>query len=302
MGTIIRAVTKNGDAKISVITARDAVERARQIHHLRPVGTAALGRTLCGASLLGEMLKEEDATLTVRIRGGGPIGSVVAVSDSAGNVRGYVANPAVDLPVRARDGKLDVGGAVGADGLITVSRDLGLREPYVGSAALVSGEIAEDLAAYLTESDQLGSACGLGVLVDTDESVKAAGGFIVQLLPFAPEETAAALEENIFLMDQLTTILDEDGPEAVIDQVLRGMEPHVTERTDMTYKCCCSRERVLSAVTSLPEEDLAALRADGKEVEVLCQFCDAAYTFSPEEVAAWTCREEEDGGPGGKSG
>ena len=290
MGEIIRAVTRDGTAKISVITARDMVERARSIHHLRPVGTAALGRTLCGASLLGEMLKEEAATLTVRINGGGPIGSLVAVSDSSGNVRGYVTNPEVDLPLRERDGKLDVCGAVGTNGLITVSRDIGLREPYVGSAALVSGEIAEDFAAYLTESDQLGSACGLGVLVDTDESVKAAGGFIVQLMPFAPEEDITAIEENIFMMDQLTTILAEDGPEEVIAQVLRGLDAHITERVSMEYKCYCSRERVMQAVTSLSPEDLDSLRADGKPIEVRCQFCDAVYTFPPEEVAAWVSR------------
>ncbi|MBQ7737926.1 MAG: Hsp33 family molecular chaperone HslO [Oscillospiraceae bacterium] len=287
MGEILRAVNKDGSAKISVITARDAVEQARQIHHLRPVGTAALGRTLCGASLLGEMLKEEDGTLTIRIRGNGPIAGITAVSDSRGNVRGCVGNPGVDLPLRTRDGKLDVSGAVGTEGLITVSRDIGLREPYVGSTALVSGEIAEDLAAYLTESDQLGSACALGVLVDTDETVKAAGGFLMQLMPFAPEETIAALEENIFMMDQLTTILDEDGPEAVVEQVFKGMEPHITERVNMEYRCYCSRERVLQAVTSLSESDLEQLRSDGREVEVRCQFCDAVYTFPPEEVAAW---------------
>ena len=176
---------------------------------------------------------------------------------------------------------------MGTEGLITVSRDIGLREPYVGSTALVSGEIAEDLAAYLTESDQLGSACALGVLVDTDETVKAAGGFLMQLMPFAPEETIAALEENIFMMDQLTTILDEDGPEAVVEQVFKGMEPHITERVNMEYRCYCSRERVLQAVTSLSESDLEQLRSDGREVEVRCQFCDAVYTFPPEEVAAW---------------
>ena len=174
---------------------------------------------------------------------------------------------------------------------LTVSRDLGLREPYVGSTALVSGEIAEDLAAYLTESDQLGSACGLGVLVDTDHSVKAAGGFIVQLMPFAPDEVTAALEENIFMMDQLTTILDEDGPEAVIEQVLKGLEPHITERVPVQYECKCSRERVIEAVKSLSPEDLDSLRADSKEVEVRCQFCDAVYTFPPEEVAAWSEKE-----------
>ncbi|MBQ7737404.1 MAG: Hsp33 family molecular chaperone HslO [Oscillospiraceae bacterium] len=287
MGEIIRAVTNDDTVKISVITARDAVERARQIHGLHPVGTAALGRTLCGAAMLGEMMKEDDASLTIRIRGSGPLGGVTAVSDSNGNVRGMVINPGVDLPVRERDGKLDVSGAIGTEGLLTVSRDIGLREPYVGSTALVSGEVAEDLAAYLTESDQLGSACGLGVLVDTDESVKAAGGFIVQLMPFAPDEVISRLEENVFMMDQLTTILDEDGPEEVIEQVFRGMDHHVTERHPMAYECKCSRERVLQAVTSLSPEDLRELQADGREVEVKCQFCDKVYTFPPEEVASW---------------
>ena len=291
MAEIIRAVTGDDAAKISVITARDMVERARQIHSLRPVGTAALGRTLCGASLLGEMLKEDEATLTIRIRGDGPLGSVVAVSDSAGNVRGYVQNPGVDLPVRQRDGKLDVGGAIGVNGTITVSRDLGLREPYIGSTALRTGEVAEDLAAYLTESDQVGSACGLGVLVDTDCTVKAAGGFIVQLMPFAPEELTAKLEENIFLMDQLTTILAEDGPEEVIRQVFKGLEPRITQRSQAGYRCRCSRERVVEAVRSLSAEDLESLRSDGKEVEVRCQFCDAVYTFSPDEVAGWAKEE-----------
>ena len=293
MGEILRAVCRDDTAKLSVITARDAVERARQIHSLRPVGTAALGRALCGASLMGEMLKEEDATLTLRLRGDGPIGGVVAVSDSQGNVRGYVGNPGLDLPIRERDGKLDVGAAVGKNGLLTVSRDLGLKEPYTGSTALRSGEIGEDLAAYLTESDQLGSACGLGVLVDTDESVKAAGGFIVQLMPFAPEDVAAKLEENIFLMDQLTTILAEDGPEAVVEQVFKGLEPRIVQRSAMEYRCNCSRERVLRAVRSLGKEDLDSLRADGQDVEVRCEFCGAAYTFSPEEVASWAEVEAE---------
>ena len=293
MDEIIRAVSADGFVKMQVITARATVQRAQDIHHLTPTTSAALGRTLCDASMLGELMKEDDASLTIRVQGGGPIGSVIAVSDHEGNVRGVVGDASVELPLRAV-GKRDVGGAVGRDGMFTVSRDIGLKEPYIGSTALVSGEIAEDLAAYLTESDQLGSACGLGVLVDTDESVKAAGGFIVQLMPFAPEEVTAALEENIFLMDQLTTILSEDGPEAVIDQVLRGMEPYITERKSMQYHCYCSRERVLQAVLSLPEEDLAELRSDGKEVEVRCQFCDAVYTFPPEEVAAWRRQSEEE--------
>ncbi|MBR4579240.1 MAG: Hsp33 family molecular chaperone HslO [Oscillospiraceae bacterium] len=284
MGEILRAVCRDDTAKLSVICAPDAVERARQIHRLRPVGTAALGRALCGAALMGEMLKEENATLTLRLRGDGPIGGVVAVSDSRGNVRGYVGNPGLDLPIRERDGKLDVGRAVGRSGLLTVSRDLGLREPYTGSTALRSGEIGEDLAAYLTESDQLGSACGLGVLVDTDESVKAAGGFIVQLMPFAPEELTTRLEENILMMDQLTTILAEDGPEEVVAQVFRGLEPRIVARSPMEYRCGCSEERVRQALGSLGSEDLAEIRRDGRDVEVRCEFCGRIYTFAPEEL------------------
>lgn len=172
------------------------MERAREIHGLSPTASAALGRTLCGASMLGELMKEEDASLTIRVNGGGPVGSVIAVSDSSGNVRGYVTEPKADLPLR-KDGKLDVGGLVGTDGMLTVSRDIGLKEPYVGSTELVTGEIAEDLAQYMVESEQIPAAVGLGVLVDTDRTIKAAGGFIVQLMPGAPEELIAKLEDNI---------------------------------------------------------------------------------------------------------
>lgn len=294
MGTILRAATNDGSAKISVITAPDMVERARTVHHLHPIGTAALGRTLCGASLLGEMLKENNAALTMRIQGGGPIGTILAVSDNAGNVRGYVSHPEVDLPIRERDGKLDVSGAVGTNGLITVTRDIGLREPYSGSSALTSGEIAEDLAAFLTESDQCGSACALGVLVNPDGSVKAAGGFIMQLMPNAAEETVKTLEENIFLMDQLTTILDEDGVEAVVAQVFKNLDWHKTAESEMAYKCYCSRDRVLGALASLSADDLASLRENGETVEVRCQFCDAVYHFAPEEIAALNAPEGEE--------
>ena len=285
MDKIIRALAGDGNIKMSVITARDMVERARQIHYLSPTASAALGRSLCAASLLGEMMKEEDGSLTLRIHGGGPIGSVVAVSDSSGNVRGYVENPGLDLPLRS-DGKLNVGAAVGKDGMLTVSRDIGLREPYIGSTQLVSGEIAEDLSAYLLSSEQVPSACGLGVLVDTDTSIKAAGGFIVQLLPFAPEELIAALEENIFLMDQLTTILDEDGIEEVFAQVLKGLDYHILSETEVSYRCYCSRERVTEAISCIEKEELEDMAAEGKEISVSCQFCDEQYCFTPDELRA----------------
>ena len=247
MDKIIRATAGDGFIKMAVITARDMVQRAREIHSCSPTASAALGRSLCAASLMGEMMKEENATLTLRINGGGPLGSLVAVSDSGGNVRGYVDDPSVDLPLRS-DGKLNVGAAVGRDGMLTVSRDIGLKEPYIGSTELVSGEIAEDVTAYLLESEQVPSACGLGVLVDTDLSIKAAGGFIVQLMPGADEALIGRLEENIFMMDQLTTILDEDGAIAIFGQVLKGFAYHTVGETPVEYRCYCCGERVEDAL------------------------------------------------------
>lgn len=292
MDKIIRALAGDGNIKMSVITARDTVERARRIHSLTPTASAALGRTLCAASLMGEMMKEDDGSLTIRVNGGGPIGSVVAVSDSSGNVRGYVENPGLDLPLRS-DGKLDVGGAVGQDGMLTVSRDIGLREPYIGSTELVSGEIAEDLSSYLLSSEQIPSACGLGVLVDTDRTIKAAGGFIVQLLPFAPEELIEKLEDNIFFMDQLTTILAEDGIEEVFRQVLKGLDYQILSETEVEYRCYCSRERVEEAVSCIEKAELEDMAAEGREISVSCQFCDAEYTFTPQELRAIAGAKEE---------
>lgn len=283
MDKIIRATAGDGFIKMAIITARDTVQRAREIHNCSPVASAALGRTLCGASLLGEAMKEENASLTIRINGGGPIGSVVAVSDHEGYVRGYVENPLLDLPLRA-DGKLDVGGAVGRDGMLTVSRDIGLREPYIGSTELRSGEIAEDLTAYLLESEQVPSACALGVLVDTDTSIKAAGGFLVQLMPGADEALIGALEENIFLMDQLTTILDEDGAEALFEQVLRGLEYHIVAEAPVGYRCPCSRERVETALSVIDAEELREMIRDARDTDVLCQFCEKRYVFSPADL------------------
>ena len=283
MDKIIRATAADGIVKMAVADARDTVERARVIHACSPTAAAALGRTLCAASLLGDAMKEEKGTLTIRVNGGGPLGSVVAVSDSEGNVRGYVENPQLHLPLRS-DGKLDVGGAVGREGMLTVSRDLGLKEPYIGSTALVSGEIAEDLTAYLTESEQVPSACALGVLIDTDRSVKAAGGFIVQLMPGADEELITKLEDNIFMMDQLTTILDEDGAEEVFKQVLKGLEYHIVSEKEIEYRCYCSRERVEEALRSVGAEELESMIAEGKEISVSCQFCDKVYSFTPEEL------------------
>ena len=283
MDTIIRATAADGSIKMAVISARDTVQRAREIHGCSPVAAAALGRTICAASLLGEAMKEDNASLTVRINGGGPLGSVVAVSDHEGYVRGYVENPGLELPLRA-DGKLDVGGAVGRGGLLTVSRDIGLKEPYIGSVELVSGEIAEDLTRYLLSSDQVPSACGLGVLVDTDRSVKAAGGFLVQLMPGAPEELIDRLEENIFLMDQLTTVLSEDGAEALFSQILKGFDWHVVARVPIGYRCACSRERVDEALSVIDPAELREMLDEAHDFTVRCQFCDKVYTVTPDDL------------------
>lgn len=293
MDRILRATAGNGYIKMSAITARDTVQKAKDIHGCSPTATAALGRTLCAASILGNLLKEDNGSLTIRINGGGPIGSVIAVSDSMGFVRGYVTEPSADLPIR-QDGKLDVGGLVGKDGMITVSRDIGLKEPYVGSAQLISGEIAEDLTGYLLESEQIPSASGLGVLIAKDYSVKAAGGFIVQLMPGAPEEYIDLLEENILTMDQLTTLLLEDGLEAVFAQVLKGIEYHLVGEDEIGYRCYCSLDRVKQALLGAGKEELLSMISEGNNVDVSCQFCDTVYSFSPAEIRAILAESESE--------
>lgn len=285
MDRIIRAIAGDGFIKMAVIDARNTVQRAREIHNCTPTTAAALGRTLCAASLLGNALKSEKASLTVRIQGGGPAGILLAVSDCEGNVRGYIDDPTVDLPLR-EDGKLDVGGAVGREGMLTVIRDVGMREPYVGSTELVTGEIAEDFTAYLLESEQVPSACGLGVLVDTDTSIRAAGGFIVQLMPGADEKIIEQLEDNIFFMDQLTTILDEDGVETLFEQVLKGFEYQILEQSPVEYRCTCSKERLQEALVCIDRGELEEMIREEKDIEVCCDFCGTRHIFTTEELKA----------------
>lgn len=285
MDKILRATAAEGFVKMSAISAKQTVQRAKDIHGLTPTTAAALGRTLCGTSMLGNLLKEENGSLTMRIDGGGPIGGIVAVSDSEGYVRGYVGNPKLDLPLR-EDGKLNVGGAVGTDGMLTVSRDIGLKEPYIGSVELVSGEIGDDLTAYMLSSEQIPAACGLGVLVDTDLSIKAAGGFIVQLMPGAPEEYIDVLENNIFLMDQLTTILAEDGLEEVFAQVLKGLPYHIVDENEVGYRCYCSRERISAAISSIGSDAIREMIDEGRDIDVSCQFCDNVYSFSVGDLSS----------------
>ncbi|MBQ9857778.1 MAG: Hsp33 family molecular chaperone HslO [Oscillospiraceae bacterium] len=283
MDEIVRAVAADGFIKMTAISSRDMVERARAIHNTTPVCTAALGRTLTATSIIGNMLKGEDQSVTVRINGGGQTGSIITVSDAVGNVRGYVTNPHVDIPLK-ENGKLDVGGAVGVNGMLTVIKDLNMREPYVGSVQLVSGEIAEDFTAYFYESEQTPSACALGVLVDRDYTVKAAGGYLIQLLPDAPEEIAIQLEQSILNTGSVTSVLENYTAEDLINLVLIGFNPEILERTPVEYKCYCSRERVREAISGIEREELENIQREGKPIEVTCQFCDAVYNFEPSEL------------------
>lgn len=283
MDEILRAISEDGFVRISAINAGGIVERARQIHGTSPVATAALGRTLCGTSMLGELMKEESATITVRINGGGELGSLVAVSDSSGNVRGYVSNPLLDLPLNSK-GKLDVGLAVGNLGMITISRDFGYGDPYIGSAELKSGEIAEDFAKYLSESEQTASAVGLGVLVDTDTTVLAAGGFIAQLMPGAPEGTIDILENNISKLSSVTDILVKDSIDELVAIVLSGLGARILYRAPVEYRCNCSRERILAAISCCGKEELLDIIEKNELTEVTCQFCDRKYSLEAHDI------------------
>lgn len=281
---IIKAISEDKFVSISVINAKEMTEYARKIHNTTPVVTAAMGRMLSISSIIGSDMKKVDASLTTRIDGGGPIGTLLVVTDSDGNPRCFVQNPNADLPKNA-DGKLDVGGVVGKDGVLTVIRDLREKEPYVGSTALISGEIAEDFAVYFAESEQILSACALGVLIERDMSVIAAGGYLIKLLPGAPDDVIDKLERNVANVGSVTNILKEDGgAELLLHSVMDGFEPHILLRQDVQYKCTCSRERFLSAVLSLNETELEDMREKGEPIETSCQFCGAVHTFEISEL------------------
>ncbi len=286
MDKLVRAITKDGMVQAVAVSTRELTERARNIHTTLPVATAALGRTLAAASMMGNALKMEGASLTLQIKGGGPLGTVMAVSDEFGNVRGYVQQPHVDLPLRP-DGKLDVGAAVGSQGSLTVIKDLGMKEPYIGSVALLGGEIAEDLAAYFVESEQIPTACALGVLVDRDQSVRAAGGYIIQLLPGAGEDVISKVEAGVMAAGAVTGLLDRnDDPEALLRTVLSDFQVEILETTPIEYRCYCSRERVERALISLGRKELESILAEQGSCELTCQFCDRVYHFSADELGA----------------
>ncbi len=281
---IIRVLAKNAPVKASVITARDMVERARQIHRTLPVATAALGRTLMAASMMGNQLKEDNGSVTLRIKGDGPLGGITAVADSAGNARGYVVNPAVDLPLKG-PAKLDVGSAVGRDGSLTVIKDMNLKEPYVGTVPLVSGEIAEDITSYFAESEQIPTACALGVLVDVDQSVLCAGGYLIQLLPGADDAAISAIERGIARVGPVTEAL-RGGLDArgLVEQVLSEFELEELSAEPVEYRCYCSRDRVTRALISMGREELEALIREQGRAELTCQFCDKVYHYTKEEL------------------
>lgn len=290
---IIRGITRDGMIQFTAIDGRGMVSRACEIHHTTPVTSAALGRVLMAASMLGNALKGEGNSLTIQVKGGGPIGSITVVSDQLGNTRGYCQRPGIDLPLRA-DGKLDVSGAVGTDGYLTVIKDMGLKEPYVGQVALASGEIAEDITAYLVESEQIPSACALGVLVDTDYSIKCAGGYLIQLLPEVSEDTVARLEENLKKVRPMTAMLaDHMSLEDIVRTVLDGFDAEVLEEDAVEYRCFCSEARVEQALISMGISELAKLRDEGEDAEITCQFCDKVYRFTPAQIDEWiTCLQK----------
>ncbi len=285
MGNLYRAISADGSAFAAVLDAKDIVSELEKIHKTSAVVTAALGRLTIAASLMGYMLKGEENSITLRIDGDGPCGQLVAVSDSLGNVKSCVNNPVVELPLNNL-GKLDVSGAVGKNGTLSVVKDLGLREPYVGVIPLVSGEIAEDVANYYAASEQIPTVCALGVLVDTDLSVKSAGGFLIQLLPFADEKCIDTLEKNVAQMRPVSALLaDGVTPEEISDMLLKGLEPNELDRSNPVYKCDCSRQRTEQILISIGQKELRSIAAEGKDTEVSCHFCGKKYIFSPAEIS-----------------
>ena len=281
---LVRGMSMDGFVKAVAIDSTQTVRRGAAIHKTTPNATAAFGRALTAASMMGNMQKVDNGSMTLQIKGGGPIGSIVCVSDPVGNVRGYVYEPNVPL-VEKYPGKLDVGATVGTDGTLTVIRDLQMKEPYVGSVELVSGEIGDDVTAYFAQSEQTPTACALGVLVDRDCSVKVAGGYLLQLLPGAPEETIDKLEQGIQRAGAVTAMLEQGlTPEDILGQVCGDLGIVFMEKTEISYKCYCSRERVSGALISLGKKELTEIMEEGKTFPVECQFCDTVYEYTPEDI------------------
>ena len=280
---IVRATAGNNQIRAFAATTKDVVEKARQVHNTSPVATAALGRLLTGGAMMGSMMKNDTDMLTIQIKCDGPIKALTVTADRHGNVKGYVENPNVMLPPN-KQGKLDVAGALDL-GVLSVIKDMGLKEPYVGQTILQTSEIAEDLTYYFATSEQVPSSVGLGVLMEKDNTVKQAGGFIVQVMPFVEEEVLSKLEENIKKISSVTAMLDRGyTPENILEEVLEGLDVEFTDTVPTQFYCNCTKERVEKAIISIGKKDIQEMIDDGKEIEVNCHFCNTNYTFSVEEL------------------
>lgn len=280
---IVRATAANETIRAFAVRSTEMTAKARELHYTYPVVTAALGRLLSAGAMMGSMMKGDKDRLTIQMNGDGPIGQLTVTVDSHGNVKGFPANPAVDIPLK-KPGKLDVGAAVG-HGIMTVSMDLGLDEPYNGQVEIQTGEIGDDLAYYFTVSEQTPSAVGLGVMIDTDSSVKEAGGFILQLMPGASEETISALEEKVASAEPVTTMMEKGmTPEDILSYYLDGLDLKILEKQPVRFHCDCSKEKVASALATISKKDLEGLINDGEEIEVKCHFCNSAYKYNIDEL------------------
>lgn len=280
---IVRATAANAQVRAFACTTRELVEKARAAHDLSPVVTAALGRLLSAGCMMGSMLKGEKDVLTLQVKGTGPMKGLTVTADSRGHVKGYAIEPQVLLPPNSR-GKLDVGGAVG-EGILTVIKDMGLKEPYSGQTVLQTGEIAEDLTYYFATSEQVPSSVGLGVLMEKNNTVKQAGGFILQLMPFAEESVIARLEENLAKVESVTALLEAGkSPEEILQVLLQGMDVEITDTMPASFTCDCSKTKVEKVIASLGKKEIEEMIADGKEIEVNCQFCNSHYVFSVNEL------------------
>lgn len=284
MSTLYRVISEDGSAFATVLEAKDIVSEIEKIHKSSAVITAGLGRLTIAASLMGYMLKNENDSVTLRIDADGPSGQLVAVSDSHGNVKSCVTNPIVEIPLNSQ-GKLDVASAIGKNGTLSVVKDLGLKEPYVGIVPLVSGEIAEDIASYYATSEQIPTVCSLGVLVDTDLSVKSAGGFLIQLLPFADEKCIDIIEKNISELPPVSSMFaDGKTPQQIAEKLLDGLSPSFLDSSEVLYKCDCSRQRTERILMSIGQDSLSEIIDDGEDIDVSCHFCGKKYKFTPQEL------------------